>query len=323
MQELSKTLHVVAGVIYNSQGQILLAQRLPTSHQAGLWEFPGGKRKLHETSEQALARELYEEINIQVEQARPLIRIYHNYPDKYILLDVWRIEQWHGRAYGKEDQLIEWCYLSEFKNKIFPNANYPIITALQLPVCYLITPEPRGINDKKFFYQLEKCLEKQISLIQLRAYQLDEREYCYCAEKALNLCERYAAKLLVNATPEIALSVGASGVHLNSQRLSTLSERPLAKNLYVSASCHTLHEILQANAIEIDFAVVSAVRPTQSHPTVKSLGWQQFFQFSEQANFPVFALGGMQMSDIPWAWAHGGQGIAAISHLWNNLLLPK
>lgn len=318
MQELSRTLHVVAGVIYNTQGHIFLAQRQAKSQHAGLWEFPGGKRKEHETSEQALARELYEEIDIEVQQARPLIRIYHTYPDKYILLDVWQVEQWQGQPYGKEGQVTEWCNLSHFHQKIFPEANYPIINALRLPNCYLITPESRGVNDKKFFYQLEKCLEKQLTLIQLRTYQLEEREYCYCAEKALKLCERYQAKLLLNHKPETALLVGAQGVHLNAQRLMSLAERPLTNNFYVAASCHTMQEILQANAIEVDFAVIGAVHRTTSHPDRKPIGWQQFSQLSEQANFPVFALGGMQTKDIPWAWAHGGQGIAAISHLWNG-----
>ena len=79
---MNKCLHVVVGVIYNMQGEILLARRPLQVEQGGLWEFPGGKCEKNETVEQALARELQEELGIVVEQARPFIRVYHTYPQK-------------------------------------------------------------------------------------------------------------------------------------------------------------------------------------------------------------------------------------------------
>jgi len=94
-----KTIHVVAGVIRNSSQQILLALRPQHLHQGGLWEFPGGKVERGEAVEHALQRELFEELDICVTQARPLIRIHHQYPDKNILLDVWQVESWQGGAW--------------------------------------------------------------------------------------------------------------------------------------------------------------------------------------------------------------------------------
>jgi 8-oxo-dGTP diphosphatase len=316
---MNELLHVVAGVISNSQQEILLAQRLKQAHQGGLWEFPGGKRQSTETVEQALIRELHEEIGITVQQARPLIRIIHAYPDRKILLDVWTIEQWQGPAYGREGQQTQWCPLDQLRNYTFPAANYPIITAVQLPSSYLITPEPTSLNDKSFFYRLEKCLDAGISLVQLRAKNWPEHDYCYCAEKALILCERYGAQLLVNASPQIALSVGTHGVHLNSERLLTYTERPLNQKLWVAASCHSNAEIEQANQINVDFIVLGAVRSTQSHPESEPIGWFEFFKMTASAHCPVFALGGMKAEDISIARAHGAQGIAAIRALWGQL----
>jgi thiamine-phosphate diphosphorylase len=185
-----------------------------------------------------------------------------------------------------------------------------------LPYLYLITPEPLSHKDKQFFYQLEASLEKNkaISLVQLRAKNLSESDYCHCAEKALTLCHNYNAQLLINATPKIALSVGTDGVHLSKTRLFNYQSNDT--DLLIAASCHSLEEIQQANLIKVDFIVLSPVRTTASHPDAPPLGWTQFAQLTKQANCPVFALGGMQTEDVSIARAHGGQGIAAIRALW-------
>ncbi|MDM8561405.1 Nudix family hydrolase [Candidatus Parabeggiatoa sp. HSG14] len=313
----NEILHVIAGVICNSQGEILLARRPNHLHQGGLWEFPGGKCEAGESIEQALVRELQEEIDIIVQKARPLIRVIHAYPDKKVLLDVWQVEKWQGQPWGREGQSVQWCSTKNLKNHQFPAANYPVITAIQLPSSYLITPEPLSFKDKNFFYRLEMSLDKGIFLVQLRAKNLSERDYCYCAEKALILCDRYKAQLLVNATHEIALLIGANGVHLNSEQLFTYTERPLKTDLWVAASCHRREEIQQANQINVDFIVLSPVYFTPSHSNAEPLGWFKFFQLTEQANCPVFALGGMKKEDVQKTWAHGSQGIAAIRALWN------
>jgi 8-oxo-dGTP diphosphatase len=306
--------HVVAGVITNTRGQILLALRPKHVHQGGLWEFPGGKCEPGESAEKALARELQEELDLIVQQARPLIRVTYNYSEKAVLLDVWQVERWRGHIWGREGQIVSWNSLNELKSKQFPLANYPILTAIRLPNEYLITPEPTSFKD--FFYHLESRLADNFRLIQLRAKNLSERDYCHWAEKALTLCERYQAQLLVNADPKIANSVGAHGVHLTSQRLLALSERPLSTQLWVAASCHTVEEIQQANRLGVDFLVLSPLKKTLSHPIANPLGWLNFFQLTEQTNCPTFALGGMKREDMVKAWAHGAQGIAAIRAWW-------
>jgi 8-oxo-dGTP diphosphatase len=79
-----------------------------------------------------------------------------------------------------------------------------------------------------------------------------------------------------------------------------------------------LEDIEKANLLGIDFIVLSPVHATASHPEAPPLGWFKFFQLTESANCPVFALGGMKPAEVSKAWAHGAQGVAAIRGLWGN-----
>ena len=95
-------LHVAAAVIRGTDGRILLAQRPAHKHQGGLWEFPGGKVEAGESVLSALARELREELGIQVTHAQPLIQVRHAYPDQRVLLDVYEVTEFTGDAHGAE-----------------------------------------------------------------------------------------------------------------------------------------------------------------------------------------------------------------------------
>ncbi|MGL4206798.1 MAG: 8-oxo-dGTP diphosphatase MutT [Aeromonadaceae bacterium] len=121
-----KRLWVAVGVIENDRGQIFICQRASRQHQAGKWEFPGGKVEEGESLQQALRRELFEEIGIEVEACEPLLKIEHDYPDKAVLLDVWRVTAFSGKPYGKEGQPGLWVAREELANYDFPDANQPI-----------------------------------------------------------------------------------------------------------------------------------------------------------------------------------------------------
>ena len=75
---------------------------------------------------------------------------------------------------------------------------------------------------------------------------------------------------------------------------------------------------MQTNLIGVDFIVLSPVRTSTSHPTTPPLGWLEFFQLTEQADCPIYALGGMRVENTLMAWSHGAQGIAAIRGLWEE-----
>lgn len=128
-----KQISVAAAVIHNSSGEILIARRAEDAHQGGLWEFPGGKIEPGETTELALARELEEELGIQVKKAQPLIKVHHDYGDKSVLLDVWRVTEFTGEALGREGQPIKWVAPAQLDDFDFPAANEAIIAAAQIP----------------------------------------------------------------------------------------------------------------------------------------------------------------------------------------------
>ena len=127
------TVHVAVGVLLNGNREVLIALRSARSHQGGLWEFPGGKVEEGESVERALNREFEEELGISVQACTPLIQIRHEYSDKSVMLDVWRIEKYSGIPKGREGQAIEWRALSKLRAADFPKANERIISALNRP----------------------------------------------------------------------------------------------------------------------------------------------------------------------------------------------
>ncbi|WP_434341566.1 8-oxo-dGTP diphosphatase MutT [Motilimonas cestriensis] len=127
---MMKRIHVAAGIIINSEQQVLISCRLDHQHQGGKWEFPGGKVEANETPEQALIRELQEEVNILVNSARLFDSISFDYPDKQVLLDFMISTDFSGEAQGLEGQEVRWVAKADLPNYTFPDANQPIVDKL-------------------------------------------------------------------------------------------------------------------------------------------------------------------------------------------------
>ena len=125
------SVHVAVGVILKGQ-QVFLTQRLKEAHQGGKWEFPGGKVEAEETVTQALARELKEEVAIDVLTCQPLIIIEHDYGDKKVLLEVFVVDNFLHEPNAQEGQQQGWFSLNELSALNFPEANTAIIKALLL-----------------------------------------------------------------------------------------------------------------------------------------------------------------------------------------------
>ena len=309
------TVHVAAGVLVDSQGNVLLARRAADSHQGGLWEFPGGKLESGEQVQQALFRELQEELGIQVREARPLIRVPHRYADRTVILDTWRVTEWDNQPEGREGQPLVWVPSGQLPNWPMPAADRPILRALSLPDRYLITP-PVCENQTGFLLQLRQALETGISLVQFRVFGLRKTQLENLAIKARMLCDEYDARMLLNGPVELARKTGAHGLHLDRRRLSVLNDRREYEGLLLAASCHDAGELRLAQSAGVDFAVLSPVLPTRSHPDAEALGWEGFGELCRDISIPVYALGGMTPDLLEQSWRQGAQGIAAIRGLW-------
>lgn len=306
--------HVAVAAIVNQTGDVLTALRLKHQHQGGLWEFPGGKVESGETVAEALSREISEELDITIEQSVPLIKIRHDYPDKSVLLDVFRVDSFTGIPKGQEGQKLEWKKISELKADEFPEANMPVIKALQLPAHYMITGQFSTIED--FDRKLEQALNTDIKIVQLRCKSIDDDEYLRLAANAERICRSYKAVLLLNTRVDVFNKTQADGLHLNSQRLFDYSQRPVSSDKLLSISCHTMEEMIQAEKLGADILLLSPVKETTSHPGVAGIGWHRFKEMVENVSCPVYALGGMSTSDLDDARQAGAQGIAAISAYW-------
>ena len=306
---------VVAGVIRDARGRVLLARRTEGRDLAGLWEFPGGKHEPGESAEAALARELHEELGIDADIGAALINVPQRYPDKRLRLDVRSIAAWRGHARGLEGQALVWVPPQKLPSYAMPPADRPVVAALLQPAHYLVTPPPPDGDDAAWLAQLEQALANGVRRVQLRAPGLDAGRWRCLVERAAQLCRQAGAEVLVNGDAALASEFGL-GLHLPARSLHALPERPIPPGQALAASCHSVDDLLAAQALGCDFAVVGTLKPTPSHPGIEGIGWDGFAAMRERVSLPIYAIGGLGPADLDEARAHGAQGIAAIRGLW-------
>ncbi len=312
-----KRIHVAVGVILDAHGQVLVAKRADQQHLGGLWEFPGGKVEVGETVQQALSRELKEEIAINVTQSRPLCRIEHNYPDKAVLLDVWIVDRFTGTPTGLENQPLRWLPTSQLDTKEFPQANRLIIRRLQLRDMLAIVNIPAPPSTP--------IRVAGDTLLRLRCQHKNHyQDYLSAAHKMLPELAHTSAGVIVDLSAtdinadgrirdDLLALPGCKGLHAHGGLLGCLSARPVQEHLLFGVSCHSREDLVLAAALDADYALLSPVKATASHPGTAPLGWNTFADMVRESTVPVYALGGMQTPDLIIARASGARGIAGIS----------
>ena len=128
---MTHVIHVAVGVLIDDADSVLLARRQKGTHLEGYWEFPGGKVESGETVEAALARELREELGIEIGGTSPLMTVNHDYGEKQVLLDVHRVLSWSGEPHGAEGQPIAWVSASALDEYRVPEANAEIMMSVK------------------------------------------------------------------------------------------------------------------------------------------------------------------------------------------------
>lgn len=316
---LNKVVHVVVGVLVKPNGEYLLASRPNGKGWAGWWEFPGGKIEVGESPEHALARELQEELGITPTRIQPWLKRRYDYPAthdaqaKTVLLHFYFVQDWQGELMPLEGQTLAWQSPQKLTVSPVLPANAPIMRALALPPIYAIS-NVAEMGETHFLRVLQQKLDQGLSLLQLREKALGASEMATLSEKILALCRPYGCKCLLNAELSLAQKLGFDGVHLGSQALMQCTEKPA--DFMVGASCHNADELLQAQKLQLDFAVLSPVLPTLSHPEASSLGWGNFSQLAGQVDLPIYALGGMQPDHLQTALACGARGVGMLRGYW-------
>ena len=125
------TILVVAAALYDASGRVLIAQRPPGKHLAGRWEFPGGKVAEGEDELAALARELREELGVEVTAARPLMRLEHSYGDRDVELSLWIVERYRGTPSALDGQGLKWVAPASLGREDLLEADRPFVEALR------------------------------------------------------------------------------------------------------------------------------------------------------------------------------------------------
>ena len=121
---------VVAAALYDAAGRVLIAQRPQGKHMAGRWEFPGGKVAAGEAEQAALARELREELGVELIAASPVMRLRHAYTDRDVELSLWVVERYRGVPQPLDAQHLKWVAAAQLPGENLLEADRPFVAAL-------------------------------------------------------------------------------------------------------------------------------------------------------------------------------------------------
>lgn len=127
-----KVVYVAAAALFDTDGRVLLAQRPAGKAMAGLWEFPGGKIESGESPEQALTRELAEELSITVSESdlTPFTFASHTYEKFHLFMPVFSIQKWRGTPVPNEGQELAWVAPGDLHSYPAPAADIPLFDVL-------------------------------------------------------------------------------------------------------------------------------------------------------------------------------------------------
>ena len=304
---------VAAGVLIRPDGRFLLSSRPAGKPYASYWEFPGGKVEAGEAIAAALARELHEELGIDIGPAYPWVVRVFDYPHALVRLHFFRVFEWRGELRAREHQSFGFFSISDLpKGPLLP-ATVPVLRWLALAPVYAISTAAQ-LGRELFLRRLESALARGLKLLQFRELALDEADAAALFDEVLARVRAAGATLLVNSRHHRALWDRADGVHLTASDLTVLEQRPELE--WVGASVHSSAEIERAAALRLDFVAAGPVQITATHPGRPPLGWNAFARMTDNSSVPVYALGGMQVSDLATAMSQGAHGIASMSAVW-------
>lgn len=312
---MSTIVRVAAAVLLRPDGQVLLAQRPSGKAYEGYWEFPGGKLEPDETPRAALDRELREELGIDVVRAAPWFVQEFVYPHAHVRLHFFRVYEWTGELVGHDGQAFEWQVPGRYTVGPLLPANTRILAALELPPIYAIT-DAEDSDEATFIARARRAFANGLRLVQVRDKTFAPARRRAFAREVLSLAHAHSARALWNGTVEEARELGFDGVHWTAVLLREATSRP--HDLLCAASCHDAAELARAGDLGLDFALLSPVAATTSHPGAVPLGWPRFAQIVSDTRLPVYALGGLEVHDMATAVACGAQGVALRTGAWRQ-----
>ena len=271
------------------------------------FEFPGGKLEPNESSDQAIDREISEELGVRIVDKIKIGSLVHLYNNLKIKIHIYKINSYEGNILSREQQKLLYLNpLDSYHN--FIESTYRIINYISLPRYLHI------ISDKKSNpYSINRTRKYFNNMIRLRSSGLSEDSYISQAKKIFETSSNKNAKLILDLKYiRSCQDIRYSGIHYTSNEINDIRTNiRIDKNITYSASCHNLKEIHIANQLNLDFILLSPVLSFKNDNP--PLGWTDFKLLSKEANMPVFALGGISKDDLKTCMANNGYGISGIS----------
>ncbi|MCK9188201.1 Nudix family hydrolase [Acidithiobacillus sp.] len=306
------TVPVATGIIEDASGRLLVSLRPEGKPWPGFWEFPGGKVDPGETPEQALVRELWEELGITVTAPEPFRVLEYTYPERTVRLHFYRVRHWTGTAHGREGQEVRWMYPWEIPALECLPANLCMTAAVlaealpQPPLCLIADPGRVSLPDLQ--RSLEAALGAGLRWLVLRCKVVSDDS---SADVLAALCAGALARdaqVYLNH-PDPLPDWPRSGRHLTQAQL----EAGVKPDEAFGVSCHDAVGLQQAARLGARYAFLSPIFPTSSHPGTAALGSRAFAAMAAESSLPVIALGGMTAARVPEALAAGARGVAVLS----------
>ena len=306
--EMKKLIQVSIAIIRH-KNQVLLGWRDENLHQGSCYEFAGGKLEAGETPEQALIREIQEEVGIDVMPIKRFASFQFDYSDRCLSLFFILCKVKSYAELDKMDQAWRWIDLDDVQKFEFPKANQAIIQRLSWSRKIAILNDDHEVQDIKHDVDTVYLRQNVENFPQL----LRDNPQLFTEKKIIVRWQDYQ-KL------DADLQGKVFAVHLNSQQLVDLAESvsqnnelPLSlQNKNLIGACHNENEIEYANLIGCDVIFISPVQPTPTHPEHTGLSWAGFAALANIAEMPVYALGGVACDDLKMAKAYGAYGVAGI-----------
>jgi 8-oxo-dGTP diphosphatase len=296
------------GVIVRTDGAVLLADRPVGKPYAGYWEFPGGKIENGESVEQALERELAEELGVRVRSTEPWNVLEYDYPHAYVRLHFQRIFDWLGTPHPVEGQRLMFLRPGEDPPTPLLPAAVPALRWMQLPTVTAYS-EQASTDAEQALQWVERALARGLRQILWYEPLLSGA----ALEQALRLCgaraRAYGARLLIDNRIDPGRLELADGCFLSADQLRTATVRPGAQ--WVGAGVRDQCDLAHAAALACDFAVI---QDEVTHPWPAAADatatWETISALGRVSSLPLYAELEPNVDNLRQARRHGAHGLA-------------
>jgi 8-oxo-dGTP diphosphatase len=263
----ARRLEVAVGVVVHRDGRVLLGQRVEGKPYAGWWEFPGGKIEAGESVAQALARELHEELGLDVRASHPWLIREFLYPHAHVRLHFRRIfgawDDFSGEPQSREGQAFDWLALDNPARSPLLPASEPVFGWLRLPALIARCRLPvsaGGLSSLQPLATVPGLPAPGAGVAPMTLLETPEplapvpdRAW----REALAKLRAAGARVLVSSNDPPGYAEAADGMLLESAALRQLSARPA--HACCGARCESFADLERASALQLDFVVTASI----------------------------------------------------------------